>query len=190
MSDWINSNEGHIRTRNNAFFLTLLLCVFILIEMALMEGGEEKVRQRERSWSRTASSQLQQRGPADLDPGWAGMILAKQLREMTAVRQGQTDRDSSLSPALLSMFFHFLSPSCNGYWFFTTKQEALSTQKCLIWLKKKKKRSFKRKSEWKKRRKCWWHGCNVRGRDWGSQAGDPVSSLLGCVEITRGMSKT
>lgn len=105
-----------------------------------MQGGEEKGRQRERSWSRTASSQLQQRGPADLDPGWAGMILAKQLREMTAVRQGQTDRDSSLSPALLSMFFHFLSPSCNGYWFFTTKQEALSTQKCLIWLKKKKKK--------------------------------------------------
>lgn len=42
MSDWINSNEGHIRTRNNAFFLTLLLCVFILIEMALMGGGEKK----------------------------------------------------------------------------------------------------------------------------------------------------
>lgn len=31
------------------FSLTLLLCVFILIEMALMEGGEEKGRQRERS---------------------------------------------------------------------------------------------------------------------------------------------
>lgn len=105
-----------------------------------MWGGKEKGRQRERSWSRTASSQLQQRGPADLDPGWAGMILAKQLREMTAVRQGQTDRDSSLSPALLSMFFHFLSPSCNGYWFFTTKQEALSTRSA--WFGKKKEKKF------------------------------------------------
>ena len=68
----------------------------------------KRQRERERSWRRTASSQLQQRGLADLDPGWVGMILAKQLREMTAVRQGRTDRDSSLSPSRSSMFL--LSP--------------------------------------------------------------------------------
>lgn len=45
-----------------------------------MEGGEEKGRQRERSWSRTASSQLQQRGPADLDPGWAGDDISKAIK--------------------------------------------------------------------------------------------------------------
>lgn len=106
--DWINPNWGHLRA-GESIFVIVPLCVLILNEMALNERGGK--RQHERSWRRTASSQLEQRAPADLDPGWVGMILAKQLREMTAVRQGQTDRDSSLSPSLLSMFsFYSLPP--------------------------------------------------------------------------------
>lgn len=106
---------------------------------------KKKGRERERSWSRNAPSQLQQRGLADLDPGWVGMILAKQLREMTAVRQGQTDRDSSLSPSLFSMFSLFFSPSCNGYWFFTTKTRGLLSSEVAELVKRFKNKKIKKK---------------------------------------------
>lgn len=55
--------------------LIFLPRVFILIETGLKgkdekkRAGKKRQRERERSWRRTASSQLQQRGLADLDPG-------------------------------------------------------------------------------------------------------------------------
>lgn len=38
----------------------------------------------------------------------SGDDISKAIKEMTAVRQGQTDRDSSLSPSFFNMFFFSL----------------------------------------------------------------------------------
>lgn len=153
----------------------------------------KRQRERERSWRRTASSQLQQRGLADLDPGWVGMILAKQLREMTAVRQGQTDRDSSLSPSLSSMFL--LSPlsllPVMAIDFSQPKQEAPLSPEVAELVKRSQKKERAKSLKWsvggrkKKVRKA--KGANVR---WGGDSQvDPVRSELGCADFTPGMSE-
>lgn len=153
----------------------------------------KRQRERERSWRRTASSQLQQRGLADLDPGWVGMILAKQLREMTAVRQGQTDRDSSLSPSLSSMFL--LSPlsllPVMAIDFSQPKQEAPLSPEVAELVKRSQKKERAKSLKWsvggRKKKVQKAKGANVR---WGggSQV-DPVRSELGCADFTPGMSE-
>lgn len=123
---WINPVLGQLRTRINVFRSDPHRVCCILTRMGLKGQGGKKAAW-ESWWRKSLQSAPAEELFADPDPHWVGMILAKQLREMTAVRQGQTGRDRSLSLSFHSRLSSCLA--CNGYWFFTSKTKGALSPK-------------------------------------------------------------